>query len=95
MEIIEDELSKIFDPEKLVNYVKVKKIITNEGVKIVVLEDKDIEKCIPILVEIEDLRYTVYNYPEIMNTSGYTLTISDTSVCDFNTNYLCDCYENN
>lgn len=91
MDLIEDELSKIFDPIELLPHIRVKKVITDEGIKIIPLEKGDLEKAIPIVVEIEDKRNNgligtddlVYR-PEIYTTwttgyimTGYTLTTSD------------------
>lgn len=81
MQIIEDELSKIFESEEIKRHIKVKKVITNEGVKIVPLEEGNLENAIPIVVEIEDLRYNIINYiydTGIIYTTGYTTIIDDT-----------------
>ena len=83
MQIIEDELSKIFESEEIKRHIKVKKVITNEGVKIVPLKEGDLENAIPIVVEIEDLRYNpnIINYiydTGIIYTTGYTTIIDDT-----------------
>ena len=56
MQIIEDELAKIFDSEELKNTIKVKKVITDQGTKLIALEEGDLENCIPVIVEIEDIR---------------------------------------
>lgn len=77
--------------------IKVKKVITDSGVKIVSLEEGDLEKAKLIVVEIEDLRTIVVPYtpePYYSYSTGWVCTtgITYTTGVIFTTGMFTDNY---